>query len=239
MLFDIKNYNATDLFVIYSESLYKCPIKADEETKQGLVEARRDWTNDQVVDPEQTDVFFLRALHNNQLYKEFALNYVETWPDFCHNLPPEYDPSRPRYKGTLVNGVYRRDNDEFVGWDTNKTVDQTHITLFSAMLPQYRDQGLHTEIEIAGSKYIFQIRNYQKSIARIPISESNSNWAIRMSEDFVSEVNETIDRGFPVRYGENTITKDSYNWWINQPENKQFKDAYFDYRDLLLPETVN
>lgn len=239
MKFRIEDYNATDLFVIYSENLYKCPIKPDDTTKQGLVEARRDWTNDAIVDPEETDIFFLEALHNNQKYKDFALNYVATWPEACQNLPPEENPDLPAYKGTLVNGVYRRDNDEFVGWDMNKTVFQTHITLFSAVLPYYRNQGLHTEIEMAGSKYIFQIRNYNKSIARIPISESNSNWAIQMSEEYKSEKEDTIDRGFPVRYGEATITKDSYDWWINQPENQVFKDAYFDYRDLLLPKTVD
>ena len=237
MLFDIESYDATDLFVIYSASLYKCPIKADDATKQGILEARRDWTDDAIVDPEETDIFFMDALANNQRYKDFALDYVETWPDFCLNLPPAASPELPLYKGTLVNGVYRRDNDEFVGWDMNKTVHQTHVTLFAAMLPQYRDQGLHTEIEVAGSKYIFGVRNYDKSIARIPISEGNTNWAIQMSAAYQSEQEETIDRGFPVRYGEATISKESYDWWLNQPENKPSKDAYFDFRDLLLPKT--
>lgn len=235
MKFDPDTYDATDLFRIESENFYKCPIKNDDKTKQGIIEARRDWTEDAIVRLEEADLFWIRALHNNQQFKEMALEVVDAVTVnkvISLNIPPPIFLDVPRYKGTLVNAVYRKSDDAFIGWDMCKTIHQTHITLFSAVLPEHRNQGHHTEMEIAGSKYIFGVRNYLESIARIPISESNSNWAISMSESFEAGKNESIDRGFPVRYGEAKITIDSYHWWINQPENKKFKDSYFDYSDL-------
>jgi len=228
MKFDPDTYDATDLFRIESENFYKCPIKNDDETKQGIIEARRDWTDSAVVHLDEADLFYIRALHNNQQFKEMALEAG----GFCLNIPPPSILDLPRYKGTLVNAVYRKSDDAFIGWDMCKTIYQTHITLFSAVLPEHRHQGHHTEIEIAGSKYIFGVRNYLESIALVPISESNQNWAISMSDSFEASKNESIDRGFPVRYGEVKITESSYHWWIDQPENKKFKDAYFDYSDL-------
>lgn len=74
MKFNIKDYTATKCFTVYSDNYYKCPIKADEETKEGIWKAREDWNEQGTPARKRLDVFF----YGGATSKPNVLRYVPT-----------------------------------------------------------------------------------------------------------------------------------------------------------------
>ena len=229
MNFDIKDYTATQCFTFYSENYYKCPIKADEETKEGIWKAREDWNEQGATARKRLDHFFMQALHQNQMYFDMCQRYIDDNPDCrTHGMPPLQENVPHRHIGKTVCGIYSRETDEFVGWDMSKVVYREYHNLYMAMLPDKRDQGVAREIEIAGGKYIFTVLDFELSRTAIPVRDTNENRILEIAVGFTTKEEETFDRGYPVQYGEVLITRDSFTHWL---ESSPEKDLYFDYVD--------
>ena len=239
MLFDPSTYNADSLYVIYSENFYKCPIKNNENTKQAIIESRKDWRTDGTVNLDNFDNFFIESLHSNQLYRNMTEKYCSQFPEEAvlgvdYPFPPSLEEAEHRHKGIVTNGIYRRDNDECIGWSIGKNVYKTQEVLFNAIKPEYRNQGIHTEIEMASLKFIFEGLNFDNVKIRIPLEESNEEkitW-VGMSEYYFQEKHETLDRGTPVRYSRAIISKDSFLVWMSS--NEIFKNGHFQYEHIYL-----
>ena len=229
MYFDIKDYTATKCFTFYSENYYKCPIKADEETKEGIWKAREDWNEQGAPARKRLDVFFMEALHQNQMYFDTCQRYIDENPDrHTHGMPPLQENVKHRHIGKTVCGIYSRATDEFVGWDMAKVVYREYQNLYMAVLPDKRNLGVAREIEIAGGKYIFTVRDFELSRTKIPVSETNENRILEVGVGFTAIEDESLDRGYPVQYGEVLITRDSFTHWL---ESSSEKNHYFDYVD--------
>ena len=109
-----------------------------------------------------------------------------------------------------------------------KVLYREYQNLYMAVLPDKRDQGVAREIEIAGGKYIFTVLDFELSRTKIPVSETNENRILEIGVGFTSIEEESLDRGYPVQYGEVIITRDSFTYWL---ESSPEKNQYFDYVD--------
>lgn len=235
MLFDQNSYDADTLFKVHSQDYYKCLIKNTEDSREACIKAREDWTVDQPVPLSMFDHFWGEALHNNQRYKDMIETYMSIKGDWTSIPPVESDEELEKHKGTVVTGMYRKSDDKCVGWAMSKTVWSEQQVLFNALIPEVRHANNHTNMETSMIKFLFDVLSYQSINFRIPILESNEKitW-IQMAEHFYPEETESIDRGFPVRYADTKITKASYDVFINLPENRHMKEAYFEYEHLYL-----
>lgn len=233
--FDQSTYDADTLFKVYSQDYYKCLIKNNQDSKDACIKAREDWTVEQPVRMSMFEEFWGEALHNNQRYKDMIEKYISIKGDWKTIPPIESEEGMDRFKGTVVLGMYRRSDDKCVGWAMSKTIGKEQHVLFNALIPEFRHNQNHTNMETAMIKFLFDVLSYDCIDFRIPILESNEKitW-VQMSEYFNPEDREVIDRGYPVRYANTRISRDSYNVFINQPENAHMKNAYFEYEHLYL-----
>ena len=235
MIFDESTYDADTLFRVSSQDYYKCLIKNDQDSKDACIKSREDWTIDQPVPLDTFEEFWMKALHRNQQYKELIDRYMSRNGDWTTVPPVHSEEAMEKHAGTIVTGMYRKSDDKCVGWAMSKNIWKTQQVLFNAIIPEIRHNNAHTNMEIASLKFIFNVLSYDSVSFRIPVLESNEKitW-IQMSEYFLPENTEVLDRGYPVRYAQNQITKDSFNVFLDTPGNEAMKNAYFDYEHLYL-----
>lgn len=235
-LFDTADYNAENTFKIIGENCYKSLIKNDAATKEGILRARQDWKITNILpDDEETDAFWRTALYRNQNFKNLCMSLSNTkfseWP---YDLEEKTLKKAPIWKGKLICGIYSNDTEDFLGFSMETVVYQNHYTLFTCFLPEYRDMGYNTEINIAGAKYIFQTCDYKMSEGRIPMEFTEDSIMMDMALKFTPEDKEIIDRGFPVKYATVLLSQKSFTEWLS--ENPDWANAPYSYEQLYDPK---
>jgi len=228
-MMDLADYNADKKFKIESQNFYRTYIRNDEETKKGVIEARKDWRMDGNPSLDNFEAWFNRSLNDNQRF----LNKARDADKFSENLI-EYDADDPfwqTYKGNVTMAVYKKSDDSFVGFEIYKSVGRVHYTKFRVILPSLRSQGIGTEVDIAGAKYVFNVAKYEKSFSRVAVAQMNKTPSVAYSDKTEPSDTEDISRGRPIRYATIETTAEGFNAWLNLSTNEAHKNAFFKYSE--------
>jgi len=241
MIFDLESYNAEDTYKIISENYYQCLIKNNLESKEGMVRAREDWHISKILpDEEKTEIFWASSLHKNQIFKDLNVSLSNiALSTFPYSEEEAAQKNIKRYEASLLQGVYSRKNDKFLGFSLDRILDRKIFHMMLCLLPEHRHKNIATEMGIANSKYIFCEKDYLSSSMSVPM-EGDSIEASPLSLDMVEDKEKLIIknsftssyRGYPITYCTVVTTRDDFNNWINLPNNKEYKEAYFDFEDL-------
>jgi len=246
MKFNKKDYTANDTYIVYSENYYKCPLKKDNKSFEGIVEARRDWhLSKNVPRKKQNKIFWLRALHRNQIFKDLCLSLnnirgsLSSWP---YSYEEAKEKGLPPFEGIQLEGIYSKKDDEFLGFCINRISYQNIYNIITCLLPEHRQKSIMREVDIAGGKFIFLENDYLSSSYNIVCTGGEfkgSHTIIEqqklMDPNFdisTSEIFKTYERGYEEIYSKITTDRGSWITWINLPENKKYKEAAFEYKDL-------
>lgn len=242
MIFDTNFYSAENTYKIISERCYRCLIKNDAESKEGMFKARKDWDIfNEGADPEETEAFWAFSLHQNQLFKDLNVSLSNiSFNTFPYSEEEAIEKNIPRYKAKLLHGIYCRETDKFLGFILNRINDRNIYVEMTCILPEYRDLGIATEVDVASGKYVFFEKDYLVSTARLPISDSGIiRSRIAVIKEFQDDGTHVIrdryianDKGTPVEYCTVNTTRDMFSYWINLPENTKLKESYFDFEEL-------
>lgn len=134
-------------------------------------------------------------------------------------------------KGKLFLSIIDTSSNAVIGYTIFKVIPSTQEAwfLFTLILPNYREAGRYSELNILRHKFIYQDSSpIQKSIIRL--SESKERQKNTLAAIYTRE--EQIDDTYRGKFIWSYITRDEWNTWINHSDQTNKKNSTFLIQDI-------
>ena len=222
-------YTADTAHKMYSQTkqYYKSYVKNNENTKQGIIKARKDWHVGGVVDEEEFEGWFSYCLNQNQ---KIVTDLIAHNLDYSSKFPTTDEFIKSHRYSHILSGIYRTSDDEFMGFNIDSIANLTYKQDFRCILPEFRDLGISYDFQTTGLWYLFEVREYAGLIGMS--EDTNSSFIGQLTDEFwVADADDytTGERGYTATWKTFKITKEI--WDAHLKHTDRYKNVTCEWYD--------